>query len=104
AIDDALNAYHTATKAAFVLYCMGIGFALILMLFSIIALFTATRLMGIAGFVLALLAFICLGIASGIGTAIGVKGSKEINRYENDIGVSAYRGGKFLALTWAATG
>jgi hypothetical protein len=33
-----------------------------------------------------------------------VKGTGLINEYGNDIGLEAKYGGKFLALTWAATG
>jgi hypothetical protein len=49
------------------------------------------------------LAFLALGIASAIETAIVVKSTNAINKYGSDIGIAAYKGGKFMAMTWAAT-
>ena len=53
---------------------------------------------------MALLAFIAIGLASALVTAVMVKATDLINQYGNDIGVEASKGNKFLALTWAATG
>lgn len=49
------------------------------------------------------LAFLSIGIASGIATAIIVKATNTINKYGEDIGIAAYKGGRFLGMTWAAT-
>ena len=49
------------------------------------------------------IAFLALGIASAVSTVIAVKVVDAVNKYGNEIGVSAYRGNKFMAMTWAAT-
>ncbi len=51
----------------------------------------------------ALLAFVTSGIAAGGVTAIVVKGVDVINKYGDGLGIVAYRGNKFLGITWAAT-
>lgn len=48
------------------------------------------------------MAFLALAIASSIATVIAVKATNIINQQGNRIGVAAYRGNKFLAMTWAA--
>lgn len=42
-------------------------------------------------------------IASAISTRIIVKVTNVVNKHGNDIGLVAYRGTKFLGMTWAAT-
>jgi hypothetical protein len=49
------------------------------------------------------LAFLTLGIASAISTAVIVKAVDAVNKYGSDIGIAAYKGSKFLGMTWAAT-
>jgi hypothetical protein len=44
-----------------------------------------------------------LTIASAIASHVAIKASNIINKYGTDIGVAAYKGGKFIAMTWAAT-
>lgn len=50
------------------------------------------------------LAFLTLGIASAIATAVIVKAVNAVNKYGKGIGIAATMGGKFLGMTWAATG
>jgi len=105
-IEDGIKALRTAFKAAFVLYCMGIGFCFLTLLAS--AFWTTARSDGGRGtaaveILLATMAWLCLGIASAIATAVGVKGDKIIDKYGKPVGVSADRGNGFLGLTWAAT-
>jgi hypothetical protein len=76
-IDNGIRALNALMAAMFVLY--------------IIAIMVAT------------LAFIAIGLASALVTAVMVKATGIINQYGNDIGVEANWGGKFLGLTWAAT-
>jgi hypothetical protein len=54
-------------------------------------------------FLIATLAFLAIGLASALVTAVMVKGTNIINDKGKDIGLAASWGGKFLALTWAAT-
>lgn len=49
------------------------------------------------------LAFIFIGIASAISTAIIVKAVNSMNKYGHVIGVAAYKGASFLGMTWGAT-
>jgi hypothetical protein len=49
------------------------------------------------------LAFLAIGIASAISTAIIVKAVNTINKFGDDIGIAASKGGAFLGMTWAAT-
>ena len=50
------------------------------------------------------LAFFAQLLASAITTAVAVKASNVVNKHGKEIGVAAHRGGKFMALTWVATG
>jgi hypothetical protein len=104
AIQDGINALNTAVDATFILYCLGIGLAGIAIIFSTVAFFLhGSRLVSFVNWAISFLAFLCLAIASIITTVLIVKMANEINQYGNDIGVFAYKGGKFLALTWSAT-
>lgn len=106
ALDDGIRALRTAFKAAFVLYCIGIGFTfttLIACLFWTSGCSDGGRGTAAIEIVLAGFAFLSLGIASAIMTAVGVKGDSVIDKYGKPIGVSADRGNGYLGLTWAAT-
>jgi hypothetical protein len=103
-IQDALNALRIAAKAAFVLYCIGIAVAFCAFITSILGIFSSGRLVAFVNVLTSIVAFLALGIASALVTAIMVKGSNAINKYGREIGVEANRGNNFLAITWAATG
>jgi len=103
-IQDGIDGLNALTTATFVFYCIGIGFAGILILTSIAAIFATGRLLSIVNMVMAVLAFLCLGIASAVLTAFMVKTTDLINDKGNDVGVYAGRGNKFLTITWVATG
>ena len=49
------------------------------------------------------LAFGCLLLASSIATILISKVVDVLNEHGNDIGVYAYKGETFIAMTWAAT-
>ena len=98
---DGLNALF---KAQFVLYCIAIGFIAIALLSSLWGLFPRGRLTACCNFMVSLLAFLAIGLASALVTAVIVKGSDVINKYGKEIGIESHKGGKFMALTWAATG
>jgi SUR7/PalI family len=106
-IENGVRALRFAVRAAFVLYCISIGFCFLSLIAS--SFWTSACSRGGRGVValeilLAFLAFLSLGIASGIMTAVGVKGASIINKYGHEIGVSANWGGRFMGMTWAATG
>jgi hypothetical protein len=103
-IQDNMNNLRVAAKATFVLYCIGIGLALVALFTSLIGCFSSGRVTAFINILVSILAFLAIGIASGIVTAVMVKGTDTINKYGKDIGVDAKRGNKYLALTWAATG
>lgn len=103
-IQDGINAINGLLGATFVLYCLGIALAGVLILLSFGAIFTHRSGLPVFNLVLAFLAFLAFGIGSAILTAFMVKASSLINEHGNDIGLYARKGNKFLALTWAATG
>ncbi|KAI9736365.1 MAG: hypothetical protein M1834_001252 [Cirrosporium novae-zelandiae] len=102
-IDDKIQDVKTASKALFVLYCIGIAAAGISVLASIAAVIIDGRLIAFVNFILALIAFLGLGIASAIVTVVVVKVVDAVNKYGDDISISATKGNKFLGMTWAAT-
>lgn len=103
-ISTGLNALRIAAKATFVLYCIAIGFIGIAILAAVASIFLAGRLSAILNVIADWMAFVTLGIASAIATAVAVKGARTINKYGGEVGVSADRGNKFLVITWVATG
>lgn len=103
-IDQGMRALAVAQHAVFILYCITIAFIFVALVASLACVFVAQGRVGsFVNVVLDLLAFLAVGIASGIVTAVAMKAAELINRYGDDVGVSAQRGGKFLAVTWAAT-
>lgn len=103
-IQQGLDALRIASKAMFVLYCIAIALSFCVLVASLVGIFLgAGRLSACGNILLSFLAFLAFGVASGIATAIAVKGSSVINEYGSDIGIEAHRGGKFMALSWAGT-
>lgn len=103
AVDDGLAALRVAQRAVFVLYCIGIGLIAVAFAFAILSIFFAGRLSAFVNVLLDWLAFLAIGLASAIATAILVKAADLINKDGNDVGISATKGSKFLTLTWVAT-
>jgi hypothetical protein len=103
-IQKGLDALHIIQTTYFVLYCIAIGLIALSLITSILALFTSGRLSACLNVMLATLAFLGIALASALVTAVIVKGVDVINKYGAEVGVSAQKGNKFLALTWAATG
>lgn len=102
-LDDAMTALRSAYRAIFVLYCMGIALAFLSMLFSLLGIFFTKRIYLLVNAALANLAFLSLGIASAVVTAIIIQGEKAVNKFGASVGIVALRGNKFLGITWAAT-
>ncbi|TVY71176.1 hypothetical protein LSUE1_G009092, partial [Lachnellula suecica] len=102
-IQTGLNTLTTALNATFVLYCIGIAAAGLAILAALPAfLLSGSRLISFLNFGLASLSFTALLIASIIVTIIMNKATSLINKYGNEIGLYAYKGGKYLTLTWIA--
>jgi hypothetical protein len=102
-IQDGLNRLSTAINALFILYIVGTTAAGLAILSSLAALFPrSSRLASFSNWGLLSVSFLSLLIASVIVTIVEVKAVQLINKYGNDIGVYASKGGKYLILTWAA--
>jgi hypothetical protein len=104
AVDTGLRALKVAQKAAFILYCIAIALIGIALIFALVSIFFEGRLSAFINVLVDWLAFLAIGIASALVTAIAVKATHVINHYGHDIGISANKGPKFLILTWVATG
>jgi len=103
-IQRGLDALRVIWKVAFVLYCIAIALIGIALIAALPAIFASGRLAACLNLMIAILAFIAIGLASALTTAVIVKGADVVNQYGDDVGVQAHKGGKFLAITWAATG
>jgi hypothetical protein len=116
-LTDAINALNILLDVTFILYCVGVGCCGIVIICALIAFFLPSRYNGAVvehayhsafvnfiGGAFTLLAFLTLGAASAVMTVFIVKAKDAINQRANKIGIYAYSGDKFLAITWAATG
>jgi len=103
-IQNAINALKVAQKAVFVLYCLAIAFLFLAMVAAIMGIFFNGRMSAFINVAVDSLAFLIIMVASAIVTVIAQKASHYINKHGDEIGISATRGNKFLALTWASTG
>lgn len=104
AVTDAQNTIRAASIAAVILYILAIVFTGLAFLGAVFGFFTSGRLSACCNVIIDLLAFLCIGGASGVATAIMIIAVNRLNEYGADLGVSATRGNKFLGMTWAATG
>jgi SUR7/PalI family len=105
-IDSDFHDLEKLMQAFLVIYSIAIALAFFTMVASLIwLLFPGDGRRSCAGLtgVIASLAFLAAGVASGLVTAVSVKGDHTIDKYGKDIGVSANRSNKLLALTWAST-
>ncbi|RMZ83702.1 hypothetical protein DV738_g1097, partial [Chaetothyriales sp. CBS 135597] len=102
-IEDATEAVRVASIVMFVFYIIGIASAGLAIISALLAVITSGRLSAGVNFVLGIIAFLALGIASAIATVIMVKAVNAINTSGQEIGISATKGITFLGLTWGAT-
>lgn len=102
-VDKGLHALKIASKAMFILYCIAIAIIGVAFLLALVCVFFDGRLSAFVNVLVDWLAFLAVGLASAIATAIAVKSADIINKYGNDVGISAQKGSKFLVLTWVAT-
>ncbi|KAL8979098.1 MAG: hypothetical protein Q9205_005484 [Flavoplaca limonia] len=96
-IQDAVHAVEVASKAMFVLYCVGVAATGLALLGAFVGVFSDGRAAPLANNALASLALLSIGIASAIVTVIMSKVVHEINKHGDDIGISAAKGTTFLA-------
>ncbi|CAE7202942.1 hypothetical protein CFE70_010510 [Pyrenophora teres f. teres 0-1] len=105
-LQNGIDALNALMAAMFVLYVISICLIFLTLLASALSFFLATtsRLTPCVNLLIALLAFVAIGLASALVTAVMVKGTDVLNQHGDGVGLEANRGNKFLALTWAATG
>lgn len=104
AVTDAQNTIRAASIATVILYILGVAFSGLAIIGALVGIFTNGRLSACLNVIIDLLAFITLAVASVLATIVIVKAVNALNKYGDDIGVSATRGNLFLGMTWAATG
>jgi len=102
-IDKDFGTLASLAKAIMGLYIASIVFTFLALIAAIVWLLSpeGRRLCGGLQSVMAFLAFVVFGVTSGLVTAVGVKGDHIIDKYGSDVGISANRSNKLLALTWA---
>ena len=104
-IQNGLNDLNLALNTVFALYAIGTAAAGVSIITALVALFLhGSRFVSFGNWGLSTLSFFTLLIASLIITIVQLKGVDLINKYGNNIGVYAYKGNKFLVLTWVAVG
>ncbi|KAH8585634.1 actin cortical patch SUR7/pH-response regulator pali [Bisporella sp. PMI_857] len=104
AIQNGISALDVAMNVTFVLYTIGIIAAGLGIFTAFVAFFLHdVRLVLFGNILLIRLAFFALLISSIVVTVAQKKLTRIINKYGNDIGVTAYRGTKYLTITWVAT-
>lgn len=82
---------------------MSIGLIGLATLTSIVSFAFSGRMSACGNIVIALLAFLVVAISSALATAIAVIGARAVDRYAEQVGVTASPGRRFLGLTWGAT-
>lgn len=103
-IQRGLDALRIVSITAFVLYCIAIGLLFLSFASALAAIFLSGRLSACVNLLLGVLAFLAVGLASALVTAVIEKGGDVINEHGNKIGVQAVKGKKFLVITWVSTG
>lgn len=103
-IQRGLDALRIVSVTAFVLYCIAIGLIFLSFVAALLAVFMSGRLSACVNLLLGILAFLAIGLASALVTAVIEKGGDVINEHGNKIGVSAVKGKKFLVITWVSAG
>jgi hypothetical protein len=103
-IETGIKTLNALMGAMFVLYCVAIALIFVALLAAAAAILLSGRLSACVNFLVAILAFLAIGLASALVTAVMVKATNIINDKGSEVGLEAHRGNKFLALTWVATG
>lgn len=121
AIQDVIKTVEVASKAMFLIYCIGTAATGLALIGAIINVFTGGKLGALANTLLCLvsppleedaelstdnsiqLAFMALCIASAVSTVVINTVVNTFNLHGNSIGIVAYKGQTFIGMTWAAT-
>ncbi|PUU80843.1 actin cortical patch SUR7/pH-response regulator pali [Tuber borchii] len=99
-LENDIKVLNVAYKTMFVTYCGGIAAAGVIMILGALGFFGG-RLIECANMMFAVISFLFLGIASGIGTAAGFKICDAINHEMGKIGIRASHSKMYLGMTWA---
>lgn len=105
-VNDAIDTVNDVLLAAFILYCLAIGFSGLAMITALAAGFLdpRRRLITFCNFLLVFLAFLVL-LAGSVGITVGGSiGEDKINEHGDAVGISASRGVPFIILSWVAFG
>jgi len=103
-MEDGVTAINTLVNATFVLYTLGIAFSGLSIITTAITFFLAySHRVTVSNWTISFLAASALTIASALVTVVTGKVADAFNQYGDEIGVYAYKGTKFLGLTWAAS-
>jgi len=102
-VDDAVKAVRVSMRAMFVLYCLAVGLTGLGFFTSIVSMLTHGKVSTMVNAMIAFLACFTLLISSSVATGVARKIVGAVNHYGNKVGVEAYLGIKFLALTWVST-
>ncbi|EXJ72230.1 uncharacterized protein A1O5_04734 [Cladophialophora psammophila CBS 110553] len=102
-ITDAEHTIKVVSRIMVIFYIIGIVLSGVAMFTAAAGIFTNGRLSAFFNWLVDVLAFLTLGVASAVATAVAVIATNRINKYTDEIGIAATRGGKFLGITWAAT-
>lgn len=102
-VDASIENLRDTFKATFVLYCIAIAFMFFAFGLAIPAICFVGRVFTTLNVIIDTIAFLAVAIASSLVTAVMLQGSKTVNEYGEDVGISAYGSSKLLAITWVAT-
>jgi hypothetical protein len=103
-ITNGLEVLRIAYHAMFACYVITIVLSFVMFLTSALYIFSnGSRVTACITIIISIITFLASGAASGVATAVNTIGASIINEHGNEIGVEAYQGRKFLALTWAST-
>ena len=102
-ISDGLNALKDAQKAVAIFYFIAIAMIFLALAVGIVGVFVTRRLTSITNVLVHGMAFMTIMIPSAVVTFIAKHATHFINKYGQEVGVSATKGNKFLTLTWATT-
>jgi len=102
-ITDAERTLKAVSRVMIVFYIIGVAFSGLAIITAIASIFTDGRLSAFTNWLVDVLTFVTLAIASAVATAVIVIAVDRINKYTDEVGIAATKGGRFLAMTWAAT-
>jgi len=103
AVTDAERTLKVVSRVMIIFYIVGIVFSGLAIITALLGLFTDGRLSAFVNWLVDVLAFLTLGVASAVATAVIVIAVNRINKYTDEVGIHANKGGRFLGMTWAAT-